>query len=337
MAKVLVIGDPHFRIDNVEEVDLFIQKITDLENKTNPDFVVCLGDLLHTHERLHTIPLNKAYEFVRRMSRLKLYLLVGNHDYIQNQQFLTENHWMNALKKWENVVIVDKVLNETINGCNFTFCPYVPNGRFAEALQTIGDTWKMSTCIFAHQEFRGCKMGAIISVDGDSWDDSYPRVISGHIHSKQRPQRNIYYTGSALQHAFGESDENTVSVVDFLPGKEYKVSEIDLGLPRKKIVYSDISDPNLLSKAGEQVKLTLSGDDQSEFKAFKKTETYKNIVASGAKVVFKVTKPLFVSEPNASEYLNFGKLLYDSVSDKPELLEVYNLIVNNEETIILEL
>ena len=37
-------------------------------------------------------------------------LLVGNHDYINNQQFLTNNHWMNAMKDWNNVTIIDKVI-----------------------------------------------------------------------------------------------------------------------------------------------------------------------------------------------------------------------------------
>ena len=36
------------------------------------------------------------------------YILVGNHDLINNQQFLSTNHWMNALKDWPNIFIVDK-------------------------------------------------------------------------------------------------------------------------------------------------------------------------------------------------------------------------------------
>ncbi len=39
-------------------------------------------------------------------------------------------------------------------------------------------------------------------------DHSFPLVISGHIHSEQRPQKNIFYPGSVIQHAFGESEDN---------------------------------------------------------------------------------------------------------------------------------
>ena len=70
MEKLLVIGDPHFKTSNVPDTDEFINKIVQLAQTTAPDRIIILGDLLHEHERLHTIPLNKAYEFVRAMSAI---------------------------------------------------------------------------------------------------------------------------------------------------------------------------------------------------------------------------------------------------------------------------
>ena len=99
-VKVLFIGDPHFKIDNIPEVEVFINKVTELTENKKPDFIVIAGDLLHTHERLHTIALNKAYDFIDKMRTISpTYVLVGNHDMCNNSQFLTENHWMNGLKK----------------------------------------------------------------------------------------------------------------------------------------------------------------------------------------------------------------------------------------------
>ena len=57
--NILAIGDPHFRIDNIPEVEMFIEKIGKLANDKQPDLIICLGDLLHTHERIHTIPLTE--------------------------------------------------------------------------------------------------------------------------------------------------------------------------------------------------------------------------------------------------------------------------------------
>ncbi len=71
--------------------------------------------------------------------------------------------------------------------------PYVPPGRFVEALNIIdNEWWKNVNCIFAHQEFYGCKMGAIESIEGDKWDHSFPLVISGHIHSEQRLKKIFF-------------------------------------------------------------------------------------------------------------------------------------------------
>ena len=55
-------------------------------------------------------------------------------------------------------------------------------------------------------------MGAIVSEIGDKWNLKNPNIISGHIHSNQKIQDNIYYTGSAMQNAFGESEKNIMNL-----------------------------------------------------------------------------------------------------------------------------
>ena len=338
-TTVLFIGDPHFMVTNIPEVEIFIERITKLATDKKPDLIIIAGDLLHTHERLHTLPLNKAYEFVDKMRKItKTYVLVGNHDYIQNQQFLTENHWMNGMKEWSDTVIVDSVITEIINDVLFTFVPYVPPGRFQEALETIpSSSWKKSDCIFAHQEFFGCKMGAIVSVEGDKWPLDYPEIISGHIHSKQKPQNNIYYSGSAMQHAFGESTKNIIAYLKFEPNqKGYKLDEIDLNLPRKKIVYMDVEniDDYELPKEEEKdkIKITVSGS-YDQFKALKKTKKYKKLVKEGIKVVFKAKK--IENEKKLSDNIvnetAFTTILNEIVNQQKDiyLYETYELVVNN--------
>lgn len=336
---VLCIGDPHFRVENITEVEDFISKLIPLIKERKPDFIVVLGDLLHTHERLHTIALNKAYDFINELRQLaKTFVIVGNHDYIQNQQFLTENHWMNGMKEWDNVVIVDKVICYE----NFVFSPYVPPGRFEEALNTLsGYDWRDAECIFAHQEFYGCKMGAIISVEGDKWGETSPLVVSGHIHSKQTPQPNIYYTGSAMQHAFGESEENIIAIFDFSQSK-YGVEEVDLQLRRKKILYMDMdSVDSFQPKAqGDELKITLTGN-YDEFKAFKKGDKYKDLIEKGVKVSFKIDKKEeLVKEEKRSQNTeegDFKQILYNlsaSSGDK-EVLRLYEFLVNNNDVMIL--
>ena len=52
-TKVLAVGDQHFKIDNIPLINKFIKKIIDIIDDKKPDVVVLLGDLLHTHERIH--------------------------------------------------------------------------------------------------------------------------------------------------------------------------------------------------------------------------------------------------------------------------------------------
>ena len=345
-TTVLFIGDPHFQVANIPEIELFMEKIINLATEKKPDIIVIAGDILHTHERLHTIALNKAYELVDNMRKItKTYVLVGNHDYIQNQQFLTSNHWMNAMKEWKDTIIVDYVLKETINDETFVFVPYVPAGRFEEALKTMKESWLDVNCIFAHQEFAGCKMGAIVSVEGDKWSLDNPLVISGHIHYKQRPQENIYYSGSAMQHAVGESEKNIIAYVTF-DKNDYKIDEIDLNLPRKKIIYMNVDDIDNYNapKTEDQIKLTLKGD-YNDFKALKKTKKYKKLIEEGVKVVFKPKKidqnkkivengvEKEIVDEVKSNGTDFGTILYSIINEKknPYLSQSYELIINGKD------
>lgn len=528
---VVAVGDPHFQTTNIPEVNMFIDRLEALCKDVKPDLIVILGDLLHTHERLHVTPYNKALEFVTRMRNISdTIVLVGNHDmcfakntpiimldgtvkYSQdinvgdilmgddntprnvlnltrgqakmydiiqlgadsytvtenhllclkilfpteiywnvienlwtaewvtsefviktknfsvqdettkeevkiiaekfletariigiskinisvsdflklpekiknklfgysntdeffikvlpsgetefygwetdgnhmfllrdgtvvhncnNQQFLSTEHWMNPMKEWGGVQIVDTVYHRDIKGYHLVFCPYVYPGRFQEALNTDQRDWKDADCIFAHQEFYGCKMGAIVSVEGDQWDAKFPKVISGHIHSKQNIGENVYYCGSSMQHAFGESEKNVIPILRF-KGEGYELEEIDLALPRKRIVYTDVQNiesikiPEVLSDGtGDKVKITISGV-YDEFKAFKKTKKYRELVKTGTKVVFKpkkVTNEEKEQDPEVNE-TDFTKILNVLVMNERNsfLYQAYELIVNSK-------
>ena len=529
---VVAVGDPHFQTTNIPEVNMFIDRLESMCKELKPDLIVILGDLLHTHERLHVTPYNKALEFVTKMRNITdTIVLVGNHDmcfakntpilmsdgtvkYSQdinigdivmgddntprnvlnltrgqgkmydiiqlcadsytvtenhllclkilfpteiywnviehlwtvewitsefvietknfsitdnltkeevkiiaekfletvpiigiskinisvsdflklpekiknklfgysntdeffikvlpsretefygwetdgnhmfllsdgtvvhncnNQQFLSTEHWMNPMKEWGGVQIVDTVYHRDIKGYHLVFCPYVYPGRFQEALNTDQRDWKDADCIFAHQEFYGCKMGAIVSVEGDQWDAKFPKVISGHIHSKQSIGSNVYYCGSSMQHAFGESEKNVIPILRFSSTTGYELEEIDLALPRKRIVYTDVQNiddvkiPEVLPDGtGDKVKITISGV-YDEFKAFKKTKKYRELVKTGTKVVFKpkkVTNEEKEKDPEVNE-TDFTKILNALVMNERNsfLYQAYELIVNSK-------
>jgi DNA repair exonuclease SbcCD nuclease subunit len=365
--KIIAIGDQHFQVSNIQEVNIFIKNLLVLINDIKPDIIVCLGDLLHTHERLHTIALNIALDFLDKLRKIaKTFVLVGNHDYINNTQFLTNNHWLNPIKEWENIEIVDNVKSFS----NLCFVPYVYPGKFKEALNNF--EYKNYDIIFAHQEFYGCKMGAINSIEGDIWDIENPLVISGHIHSKQLLQKNIYYTGACMQHAFGESDINIIAYIEL--GKDYNLVqedsenkprewniidklyfgenitlyEIDINLPRKKIVYMGIDEienlntDKITKNPEDKIKLTISGNYE-EFKSLKKSKKYKELTDKGLNIVFK---PKNIEIKRQNENINqlkeiykcetdseFKKILYELINKEknPYLIKIYEKIINDKD------
>ena len=98
-----------------------------------------------------------------------------------------------------------------------------------------------------------------------------------HIHQKQKPQQNIYYTGTPFQHSFGSCNNNTISYFVLLNTKydkiQFKINEVNLYLPKKKIIYKNINNINNFKipeeSNNDSIKLTLTGN-YNEFKSFKK-------------------------------------------------------------------
>lgn len=293
--KILFIGDIHIKFNNLKEVEMLEQFIRSSETlSAKISFIVIAGDVLDTHEKINIQLLNRAYNFIHVCrTKAPVYVLVGNHDYINNQQFLTSNHWMNGLKEWPNIHVIDKPVffNSLKTGKpKYLFMPYVPVGRFIEALSTTAD-WKKCLCIFAHQEIKNCKMGPIQSIEGDKWELDWPMLISGHIHERQYVQKNVLYPGSVINHSFG-SDNQGLSLFSFSengPSVSEFETKVDIGLDKKSIIYKhldSIGDIHL-DTLTKNNKLSLEGEVK-DIAAFKKSKIYKTLVDKQIKVVFRI-------------------------------------------------
>lgn len=354
--NILCVGDIHIQTNNTQDIRIFMDKLLKYINDNNDmiDIIVLLGDILHTHERLHTIPFNIANNIFHELSQLKpLYVLVGNHDYINNSQFLTDNHWMNCFKNKQNIHIIDNIMLCKHNNLSVIMCPFVPDGRFKEALNTVNEkynfNWNNADCILAHQLLDGVKMGAIITENVEQWDESFPFLISGHIHDKQRVKNNLYYTGSSMQHAFGESHDKTICLVKI--DTSISIEEVDLQLPQKKILYYDIEqiDPSINSLNIELIdkilllldipnvhyKITITGSFE-QFKEFKKSPVYTKLQKNGTKVIFKNKlsdilnkKHLLDNTSNISNDLSVKDILYELVNNDSKLNLKNKIKLNN--------
>lgn len=329
MINVLTIGDVHIKVNNLPESEEMIRRLAQLAEERKPDFIVCMGDVLDRHSTIHVQCLMLAEKMVDVLSKIApFFLVVGNHDRPNNSTFLTDEHPFNAMKKWNNVYIVDKVVSHTFQGhidpCRFLFVPYVPPGKLDEALQTIDKPYENVTCYFTHQEIVGAKMGAIISQEGDKWSLENSLMVSGHIHDYDKLQDNMIYIGTPIQHSFGDKSDKTVSLFTFQE-KDWKEERLDLGMIKKVTVYIGVSEIyGFVIPKDKLVKLVIRGDE-SEIKSVTKLEKIQEIKRNGVKVVFKTTpKTEVASQP--TQKMTYRDRLYKELNRDLHLISWFNKI-----------
>ena len=110
MYQILLIGDPHFKTSNAIETNQLHQStLKYLKSNPSIDFVVVLGDILHCHEKIHTQPFCRAVKFLSDLAdERETFALIGNHDRINNNVFLTEEHPFVGLKEYPNLPLSKK-------------------------------------------------------------------------------------------------------------------------------------------------------------------------------------------------------------------------------------
>ena len=331
----LAIGDPHFRPKYIPVVDEFVEQTLEIIKSQKPHFVVVLGDTLHNHEQAKESCHRRAVKWFQDMAAItKLYVLIGNHDRPNNSHFLTENHFFNGLKGTPNIVIVDKVhsMNAEVSGkqFRFVFVPYVPPGKFQDALDTLEESISDDPpkAIFAHQEFKGVKMGAIESEDGDEWGDDKPFVVSGHVHEYQMLGRNILYTGTPFQTTFAEANNKGVFLFSF-GGDRDGAKRIRLRLRVKEKVTlqaAEVADWKLPETNSDEGDIDLRVDilgTKEELAGVKQLPAYKTMKeTSWIKVVLR---PIFEQTERSGDLskVSYMQVFYDSIKERPELEALY--------------
>jgi len=329
MIKVLTLGDPHFKVNNVQDSEEMTNKFVELAKQISPNFIVVLGDVLDKHSSIHVIPLMKCQILIYSLSQIApTFVLVGNHDRPNNSNYLTDEHPFGALKQWKDTYIVDKVIEYYCLNRRFIFAPYVPPGKFKDALNTIENPFENVTAYFAHQEILGAKMGAIISQAGDEWSLSNSLLISGHVHGYDMLQPNMIYTGTPYQHNFGEGNK-TVSLFTFSENGEWNQERFDLGLKKKIIIYLtpekiyDYEPPE-----DKLVKLVIKGDESS-IKTIAKLEKISQLKKRGVKVVFKVDSNLESNNETKKSQMKYKDRLLLEIGKDKEVREWFSKLFEN--------
>jgi hypothetical protein len=300
MISILVIGDAHSKISNQKNLRDCADRIENVISETKPNAIISLGDLGNDHGKVYLSALNGMVYYFDKITKAaagvsaKTYHLLGNHECEHNQVFLEDNHILHVFKKWPNLTIVDRPIRTKSPDGFIVLCPYVPPGRFIDALDTIGrEKWQESMVIFAHQEFVNADFGNNFSKVGDEWPIDHPIVVSGHIHKYGKPQPNVHYVGAPFHHTFADDTDRSISLLTFDGGVFTTEKRIDLGLPKKITVTLSIQEAKeyeIPTNAHVRVYLRCSSEDYAKFQ---KTKHYKEL-SELTKVIPEITDKVVV-------------------------------------------
>lgn len=213
ICKCLAVGDQHFTENNRKVTDKLTDFIIEEVELEELDMLVLLGDIGHYHNRTDIHPHDRIIKFLWILAKLcskksiEFFLIIGNHDRENNRDFMTDLHFFNSVKLWKyKVHVIDRTKRYKVNGHSFVFVPYVPDGRFEEALEDV--SLEGISAIFCHQTFD------VYSKVGDPVLPKYRKVISGHVHDYMI-KGILTYVGAAYPTRHGESLDKTVSLFTF--------------------------------------------------------------------------------------------------------------------------
>lgn len=345
--SVLIIGDLHYQPSNVQQTEIVERDIYNIISTNNIAFVIILGDVLHTHERVYTDCFNRVCKFFDRILEMgkEVFVIIGNHDRPNNRVFLTDEHPFNLYKRIPGIKIVDTCyvhefdptiygrdpeLNEdgTQKKMRFCFVPYVPDGMYLKALEVCNINPLEMTAFFSHSEFDGCKLSKLTKKKCDKWPLEYPLNISGHLHNEEVVQPNLFYTGTPFQHDFSDSPDKGVYLMD-LKSKTLELEKIRLNVPSKivvKIHYSQLSTFQLDPRY--ETRLEIIGPIHQVKKLMESHDMIAKFghVSKKYKEETKEKKTIINPINNTKQ---FHEILLIGLQDRPKLLDAFRHIFPN--------
>jgi DNA repair exonuclease SbcCD nuclease subunit len=182
--KILRIGDPHIRPNNIVESDLLMSFALQTAVNAKVNRLEILGDLFHTHSviRLEVLEFWDKWLQVFR-DKVHTIVLVGNHDQTGDYN-KSSSHSLTVFKRLqnENLRIIDAPTQIGV----FGYLPYIHGeSEFNDAAQNLFDSGaKILVC---HTEFSGSQYdNGFYSPHGFNPDNiPFDTIISGHIHKEQ--------------------------------------------------------------------------------------------------------------------------------------------------------
>lgn len=248
MSKILLIGDPHLKINNFQQSVELLRWIEQIVAEYNPDIVCNLGDCFDTHAVVRSELMKEFKDHVLTVTKTcEYWYVLGNHD-----QFRPKDAKYHALQPFniDRLTVFDETTH--IDDLNTTVVPYVQD--FEDfPLQT------RKICI-THNTFIGADYGFKREDAGVNADKvSADVIISGHIHKRQTFGK-VIYPGTPYAHNANDVDETKGLLLFDSETLEQKF--IESPFPKWRNLEFTVSADNSFANLNDMLKQELNEKDK---------------------------------------------------------------------------
>lgn len=211
MSKIMIIGDMHIGVKQGNIV-IMEQHLRYVEEQLIPYLldngiktIIQTGDMFDCRKGATTLALREwklRFFDVLLKHDIKLHTFIGNHDMFYRNQ-ISPNTTTEYLSQYQNINIIDKPSDVTIEGHSFLIVPWMCSSNEEACMEAI-QTSESDVCI-GHFEIKGAKMEGTVCTEGlaISTFDRFELCISGHFHIKG-DYENVSYVGTPTQSSWGD-------------------------------------------------------------------------------------------------------------------------------------
>ncbi len=210
MSKVLYVGDPHVRVEDLEDCQVLLDKVFEIAHDKEVDRTVFLGDEHHTMAVVRVEVMEFWYRNLEKFFQNKMttVLLTGNHD--QSGDASSKAHALVGYKGLTEVVDEPHVIEGIL---------HVPHIHSNQEFIDICNEYSHCKTAVAHQDFYGAQYeNSFYSTTGvDQTSIPQNLVLSGHIHHIQRSGKVDYLGSPRWLTASDANDDRFLTLITHAP------------------------------------------------------------------------------------------------------------------------
>lgn len=204
MLSVLRVGDPHVKINNLDEAEKLMEFVLMQAVLFQVNRIELLGDLFHTHAIVRVEIMAFWERWLDKLSDLfETVVLVGNHDQIGD--YGSKLNALSIFKRLDKVTLI--IVDSPMVLGPIAYVPYIHHEE--EFIAASNNLYEMGArFLVCHQTWEGSKYdNGMYAPDGfDPEKSLFTMIASGHIHARQRFGK-IIYPGTAKWDTNSDANE----------------------------------------------------------------------------------------------------------------------------------